>query len=73
MIHNAYDDNREYLERKDPQLLRWRDTWLAENPHRSLEHWIIVCGAAAGDEGAEELSAQFPGLMEEYENWLEPD
>lgn len=72
-MNDSYDDDRKYLERNDPELLRWRDAWLADHPHRSLEHWIIACGAAAGDEAAEELAAQFPGLTEEYLNWQKPD
>jgi hypothetical protein len=39
-----------------------------------IEHWIIACAAFAdGDDSAKALAAQFPGLMEEYENWPEPD
>jgi hypothetical protein len=72
MTHNAYDDDRKRLARTDPQLLRWRDAWLADHPHRSIEHWIIAC-AAVGDDNAEKLAAQFPGLMEEYLDWEEPD
>jgi hypothetical protein len=72
MIHDAHDNERERLAKTDPQLLRWRDAWLADHPHRSVEHWIIAC-AAVGDDNAQKLAAQFPGLMAEYLNWEEPD